>query len=318
MTKEEINQKPPMISKYLNPQNDFAFRKIFGQEKNKDILLAMLNSVVRDHLHREIVDVEFLKTHQDPDTAAKKQSIVDVLCRDQDGCQYVIEMQVAYQYFFKERAQYYASKAYIDQAGAGGKYYNLKKVIFLAFTNFSVFPEEDDYKSEHVIKNKKTNQNQLKALNFTFIDLPRFMQQCPQDIEKLSLEHKFYYFLSKAERMKDDELEKLAGQDIVIRKAFKEIDYFNMSEVEQRTYDQEKKRLLDNEAVEQTSRRIAKEEGRKKGRKEGREEGEKIGREKGEKIGREEGEKIGQKKMLDQLVKLGKLTQEEADAMLGE
>ena len=277
-----------MISKYLNPQNDFAFRKIFGREKNKDILLAMINSVLADQMHKEVVDIQFLKTNQDPDTAAKKYSIVDVLCKDQDGCQFIIEMQVAYQDYFKKRVLYYACKAYVDQAGEGEEYQNLKKVLFLAFTNFTVFVGDEDYKAVHKITNPQTQAHDIDGIIFKFVDLPKFMKQRGQDIDNFSLEEKFYYFLAKAERMKDDELDKLAGKDIVIRKAFKEIDYFNLSDEDKREYDAEQKRIKDNKNMENYKERKAEQIGRQKERKE----------------------------LLDKMVKQGMITQEQADAML--
>src|SRR5579864_7778476 len=83
-----------MLSKFLDPKNDVAFKKIFGSEKNKDILIHFLNDILEFSGHQQIQSVEFLRTIQDPDIAAKKQSIVDVLCQDAEGVKYIIEMQV--------------------------------------------------------------------------------------------------------------------------------------------------------------------------------------------------------------------------------
>ena len=81
-----------LAGKYLDPKNDFAFRKIFGSDKHKDILMHFLNDIVESKYRTTpIVKVSFLKTIQDPEIAAKKQSIVDVLCEDQEGKQYIIE-----------------------------------------------------------------------------------------------------------------------------------------------------------------------------------------------------------------------------------
>ena len=104
-----------LITKYLNPQNDVAFKRIFGTDKNKDILIAMLNAVLKNQMHTPITRVRFLSPVQEPEVLAKKQSIVDVLCQDSDGCQYIIEMQVASTKGFEARAQYYAAKAFINQ-----------------------------------------------------------------------------------------------------------------------------------------------------------------------------------------------------------
>jgi len=131
-----------MIGKYLNPKNDFAFKRIFGQEKNKDILITLLNEVLKNQVHREIVEVTFLSPIQDPEALAKKESVVDVFVKDKDGCKYIIEMQVANSEGFEARAQYYASKAFISQMKEGDRYEDLKEVIFLAFTSFDIFPKK--------------------------------------------------------------------------------------------------------------------------------------------------------------------------------
>jgi len=110
------------MKKFLNPKNDVAFKRLFGTDKNKDILITLLNVVLKSQLHRKIVEVIFLSPIQEPKALAKKQSIVDVLCKDEDGCQYIIEMQVADTEGFVERAQYYASKAFISQMNKGEQY----------------------------------------------------------------------------------------------------------------------------------------------------------------------------------------------------
>ena len=76
-----------MLGKYLNPQNGFAFKRLFGVEKNKDILMELLNCVLKRQLHQHVVEVTFLPPVLDPEIFSQKQSIVDVLCKDQDGCQ---------------------------------------------------------------------------------------------------------------------------------------------------------------------------------------------------------------------------------------
>ena len=84
-----------MLTKFLDPKNDFAFRQVFGKEKNKDILIHFLNDVL-DHTHiGQVVAVHFLERVRDPEIAAKKQSIVDVRCRDQEGREYIDTVQKA-------------------------------------------------------------------------------------------------------------------------------------------------------------------------------------------------------------------------------
>ena len=83
------------ITKYLNPRNDIAFKKIFGTEKNKDILIHFLNDVIEREDKKEIINVTLLNPMQHHEIVGKKQSVVDVLCEEKDGTQYIVEMQVA-------------------------------------------------------------------------------------------------------------------------------------------------------------------------------------------------------------------------------
>jgi len=158
-----------MFTRFLDPQNEIAFKKIFGSEKNKDILITLLNEVLKKQLKSPIKNVTFLSPIQEPEVLPKKQSIVDVLCRDEKGAQYIIEMQVAHSAGFEERAQYYAAKAFISQMNKDGSQEDIKEVIFLAFTNFPIFPQKASYKNEQLILDKKTLENDLGKFSFTFI-----------------------------------------------------------------------------------------------------------------------------------------------------
>src|SRR5580658_575745 len=104
------------LSKFLSPKNDVAFKKIFGTEKNKDILIHFLNDMIRFNGKAHIKDVTILKTVQDPEIKAQKTSIVDILCKDENDEQYIVEMQVAKEKGFTKRAQLYAAKAYASQS----------------------------------------------------------------------------------------------------------------------------------------------------------------------------------------------------------
>src|SRR4029079_10400402 len=157
-----------MFSKYLDPKNDVAFKKIFGTEKNKDILIHFLNDMLTFKEKSPIREVTFLQPVQNPDIASKKTSIVDILCSDEKGNKYIVEMQVAKEKGFEKRAQYYASKAYVSQMAENGKYEDLKEVIFLAITDFIMFPDRKSYKCEHVILDREDHNHHLRDLSFTF------------------------------------------------------------------------------------------------------------------------------------------------------
>ena len=279
------------IARFLDPKNDFAFKQIFGTEKNKDILIHFLNDILGCQGKDQIISVTFLKTSQDPEIAVYKQSIVDVLCVDQNGVQLIIEMQVSRHKGFEKRAQFYAAKAYSNQLlepddknKGMAVYAKLKGIIFLAIADFKMFPEDKKWLSEHKILDNVSYVNQLKDFHFIFMELPKFNK----NIDQLSnLTEKWAYFFKHAEHSTLEEMDHLIGQDIIIKRAFQAIDQASWSEEELRSYDHLIKVRLDNLAVEQQKLKDAKAEGKTEGKAEGLAEGEA----KGKIEGRAEGEK---------------------------
>jgi len=275
-----------MLSKFLDPKNDVAFRKIFGTEKNKDILIHFLNDVIKFGKGAQIKEVTFLTTIQDPEIKARKTSIVDILCKDERGNCYIVEMQVAQEKGFVKRAQYYASKAYISQMHVQGKYHTLKAVIFLAIANYVMFPKKKDFKSDHVILDAKSHENDLKDFSFTFLELPKFNKS----IDELSnTTERWFYFFKHAEETSQKDLHKLIQQDEIIGRAYEELDRYSWSEDELLAYDQAEKY----EGAYLASLEYKFDQGKTEGEKIGIEKGEKLGIEKGEKLGIEKGEKLG-------------------------
>ena len=255
------------INRYLDPRNDLAFKKIFGVEKHKHILIDFLNDV----LHRDgkdlITIVELLNPSQNPEVSGYKESIVDVLCTDQHGVQYIVEMQVAKVGGFEKRAQYYASKAYINQMKKGGRYEDLKEVIFLAITDFIMFSDKPDYVSEHVILDRKTKENDLKNFSFTFIELPKFTKDNITEL-KTDIEKWCYFFKHASEPGSINELVDYS-KDIIIKDAYSALEAHNWSEMELRTYDDIQKRNWDNIARQSYIESEARKEGKAEGKAEG-------------------------------------------------
>ncbi|MCG8341020.1 MAG: Rpn family recombination-promoting nuclease/putative transposase [Cytophagales bacterium] len=119
------------MKRFLDPKNDFAFKRIFRSRKHKKLLISFLNAVLQNQIPSPIQRLSFLKTVQDPEIASKKQSAVDVMCQDQEGTHYIVEMQLVSQEGFEESAQYYASKAYTSQMGEGDQYKDVKEVFMI-------------------------------------------------------------------------------------------------------------------------------------------------------------------------------------------
>lgn len=209
-----------------------AFKKIFGEEKNKSIPISFLNAVFNLTEGETIVDLDFITTIQSPEIEARKESTVDVIVSDQSGCKYIIEMQVAKIEGFEKRAQYYAAKAYCSNFNSGSPYKELKKIVFLAITVYTLFPNKDEYKSDHVILDNKTYERDLKDFSFTFVELPKFTKT----IEELeTLEEKWYYFLKHAEE--SNTIDQKLAADPEIKKAYDVVDRFHWTEQELLAYD---------------------------------------------------------------------------------
>jgi predicted transposase/invertase (TIGR01784 family) len=247
-----------MFSKYLDPKNDLAFKKIFGKEKHKRIPIAFLNAVFRLEGLDKIVDLDFLNTTQLPEIEARKESIVDVIVRDEKGSRYVIEMQSAKIAGFEKRAQFYAAKTYCAHFNVGGDYIDLKCVIFLALASYVVFPQKEQYKSNHVILDEATYENDLKDFSFTFVELPKFTKE-PHELE--TIEEQWYYFLKHAEESND--INAALANNPEIREAYDVLERAHWTESELMAYDQIAMSIADARGALIAARQEGLEEGRK-------------------------------------------------------
>jgi predicted transposase/invertase (TIGR01784 family) len=217
-------------------------------------------------------------------------------------------MQVAKIEGFEKRAQYYAAKTYCSHFGEGGKYPDLKKVIFLAITDYVVFPKKEGYKSDHVILDNVSHEHDLKDFYFTFVELPKFTKSL-EDLK--TIEDKWYYFLKHADESKD--IEQILSHHPEIKEAYEILDRYHWTEGELQYYE----KLIMNVADAHGMIAAAKTEGREEGRQEGRQEGLQEGIEKGVKEGHIEVAKAMREKGLpiDQIVLMTSLSEEEVLAL---
>jgi predicted transposase/invertase (TIGR01784 family) len=204
------------VYRFLNPKNDFAFKRVFGTEKNKDILIHFLNDIF-EGTRDTIENVEFLPPHQDPEVAILRQSIVDVMCCDTKGNRMIIEMQCSADTHFIERAVAYACRAYLNQRTAGKGYGDMKPVIFLAILDRVLFPGKKEYLSHHKVSDVCTMENDIKGLSFSFLELRKFekgFEELKTNVEKWA------YFFKGAESISPQELEGLEKNDKAFWRAY--------------------------------------------------------------------------------------------------
>jgi len=257
-----------MTTRYLDPKNDLAFKKVFGAEKHKSIPIDFLNAVFNLENEDKIVDLEFLNTKQAPEIEARKESVVDVIVRDQKGTKYIVEMQVAKIAGFEKRAQYYAAKTYCAHFGQGGEYRDLKKVIFLAITDYVMFSQKTHFKSDHIILDNTTHEHDLKDFWFTFVELPKFTKTLKQ-LE--TIEDQWYYFLKHADESSN--IAEILAHNPEIKEAYGILDRYKWTESELQWYEKiimntaDAKGMLD--AAQETGMQIGIQKGRQEGLQEG-------------------------------------------------
>lgn len=249
-----------MLTKFLDPTNDLAFKRIFGSEKNKDILIHFLNDIFA-RTTNPIEDVTFLKTAQDPEVAAQRVSIVDILCQDAEENKFIIEMQVGKEPGFEKRAQYYAAKTYIQQREKRTEYKDLKQVTFLAIMNSILFPKDERYLTHHHMLDTETYERHLEDFSFSFLELPKFNKA--KDHLKTMTE-KWAFFFKHAPETKEEDLSEIIGSDLIIKRAYEELDKYSWSPEELITYDSIDMKQSADKAILEQAIITAKEEGENK------------------------------------------------------
>ncbi len=245
------------LGKFLDPKNDLAFKRIFGSEKNKDILIHFLNDIFAGQTS-PVQNVTFLKSIQEPEIASQRVSIVDIMCDAANGDRFIVEMQVMHEKGFEKRAQFYAARAYIDQRQAGTQYKDLKQVIFLAITDFTLFPNKPGYLSHHHVLDVVSHERELKDFSFSFLELPKFKKT---KNELKTIVDKWAYFFKNAPKTSEDDLEKITGSDPIIQRAYEELNQFSWSPGDLLNYNSIEMKISADRAILETAR----EEGELKG-----------------------------------------------------
>lgn len=249
--------------RFLNPKTDLAFKKIFGSEQSKDILLSFLNAVLGLHSPYRIQEVTILDPYLAPKIVGMKDMFVDVRAVDETGKHYIIEMQVLNVTGFEQRVLYNACKAYASQITSGENYHLLTDVIALTITDFVMFPEREG--AVHKFKLRAEDGGLYSDdLELVFAELPKFEKS---DTELCDVQDKWFYFLKHA---KDLTLIPPALQDEPsLVHAFDIANRAGLTQEEEEEQTRREIYIQDQRGVQQK----ALEEGRATGRAEGRAEG---------------------------------------------
>jgi len=161
-----------MIMKYLDPKNDLTFKKVFGQHPH--LLRSFLNALLPLPEGSQIESLEYLPAELVPEIPVIKQSIVDVRCIDNNGRQFIVEMQMHWTTAFMQRVLFNASKAYVRQLDRSYEYKALQPVYALSLVNDIFEPGKEAYYHHYQIVNIEDTGKKLEGLEFVFVELPKF------------------------------------------------------------------------------------------------------------------------------------------------
>ena len=245
--------------KFADPKNDIAFKKIFGDENHKEVLISFLNAVLDFQGEQTIVDVELANPYQVPKIEALKETILDIKATNQKQEHFIVEMQKKDLGDFTKRSLYYTAKAYVNQLDAGKNYHKLKKVYFIGLLNFTMF-EGGSCISRHLILNQETNTQDLDDFEFCFIELPKFNTPL---VELNTLLDKWLYFIKNAASLEMVPKE-LAG-DKALEQAFDSAKMYNWNREEMDVYDYMHLKAWDGINAIDTAVRKAKKQGIEQG-----------------------------------------------------
>jgi predicted transposase/invertase (TIGR01784 family) len=157
---------------YLDPKNDLIFKRIFGEHPH--LLKSFLNAVMPLAPGCQIESLEYLSPEQVPENPMKKDSIVDVKCKDNHGRQFIVEMQMYWNDFFRSRLVFNASKAYVRQLDKSKGYHLLQPVYGLGIINDVFDDTSDEFYHHYQTINRENTDDVIKGLEFVLVELPKF------------------------------------------------------------------------------------------------------------------------------------------------
>ena len=292
-----------MIDKYINPHTDFGFKRLFGSEFNKELLISFLNAMF--HGEQNVQNVTYLNSEQLGDRVDARRAIFDVYCENDKGEKFIVEMQNVYQEFFKDRTIYYSTFPIREQAQRGGDWdFHLNPVYTIGLLNFNFADGLENAKRwHHEVKLMEIDTHEVfyDKLTYIYVEIPKFDKK---ETELVTMYDKWMYVLKNLSKLMQ---RPAALQERVFTRLFEQAEIAKFNKQDQKLYEDsmnayrdivnairtaEKKKYAEGEA-----------EGLAKGLVEGRAKGLVEGRAKGLVEGRAEGRAEGivevAKKMLD-------------------
>ncbi|MBQ6062504.1 MAG: PD-(D/E)XK nuclease family transposase [Prevotella sp.] len=250
--------------RYINPYTDFGFKKLFGTEMNKDLLISFLNALFMGHQH--IKDISYLPTEHFGLYGGNRRAIFDVYCEDENGGKFIVEMQNVSQQYYKDRSVFYSTFPIQEQAKVGGDWdFNLKEVYTVGILNFEFRDEDyskDCYHHEVKLMDTQTKKVFYDKLTMIYLEMPKF-NKTEDQLETMF--DKWLFVLRNLSRLFE---RPKALQEKIFTKLFEQVEIARFTLEERRGYEDSVKTYRDINNAIRTAKKEAKEEGIKEGHRE--------------------------------------------------
>ena len=247
------------MAKFINPFTDMGFKRIFGQEINKDLLIDFLNALLKGE--RRVKDIRFLDKELLPEYENDRSLIYDIYCTDENGEQFIVEMQNREHVNFRERTLYYLSQAIARQGEKGtGWQFDLKAVYGVFFLNFRLSDLPQKLRTDIVLCDRDTHELFTDKMRYIFLELPLFDKEeseCETDFER------WIYVLKNMETLQRLPFK---ARNAVFQKLEQIVDIAALSKEDRMKYDESIKVYRDKLAIMAFERQKGQAEGRAEGK----------------------------------------------------
>ncbi len=252
-----MSENNTITEKYINPFTDFGFKKLFGEEPNKNLLLDFLNELLKEE-QGTIKELTYLKNEHLGNTETNRKAIFDLYCTNERGEKFIVELQKTKQKFFKDRTLYYSTFPIIEQAKKGGEWdFKLEKVYTIAILDFE-FDDDKSYPNKFrydvKLKDIETNKIFSDKLNFIYFEMPKFNKS----LDELETRFEKWLFVLKNLNRLERVPEKL--QEKIFLQLFETAEIAKFTQAEYKSYEDSLKYYRDIKNSLDTAREEAKDE----------------------------------------------------------
>ena len=244
-----------VADKYINPFTDFGFKKLFGTEMNKDLLIDFLNELI--HGKGKITDIKYLNTAQLGRTKYDRQAVFDIFCETDAEEKFFVEMQKAKHDFFKDRSVFYSTFPISQQAKKGEWNYKLQPVYMVGVLDFVFNENKDDvnyYHSEVRLMDTQKNTVFYDKLTFIYLEMPKFNKKADELETRFE---KWMYVLKNLPRLQNLPVQL---QEKIFKKILRVAEIANLKKEEISEYEESLKKYRDMYSVIETAKKEAREE----------------------------------------------------------